>query len=241
MTSYIPYFSGYITFKNDDGSLRPRQIKALPKDVKVEVLQSFFKSFAEQSIREKYGNLMGYEILSKHLKELCKEMVRLFRNHEIYTQKTEEQRKEIEDFLGLHPETIELGRHYFDRYNFDVTDNFEVVGIKKNANYIIVTDFLESIAKELNDELCSNPQKQKEFILKALQETEYYKCLENKDQAVVINYINDKFDARNNKSNRFAEYGFGGLGDQYEVEIYILNQTTKKYRENNENLSILLF
>lgn len=237
MTSFILCCSDYITFKNDDGSLRPRQIKALPKDVKVEVLQSFFKEFAEQSLRDKYGMLMGCEIFSKHRKELCDEMVRLFRNHEIYAKKTEEQRKEIEDFLRLHPETIEVGRHHFDRYNFDVTDNFEVVGIKKNAHYITVANFLETIADHLNEELSTDLQKQKEFILKILHETEYFKNLEDKDKKAMINYINDKFDKRNNTNFdwSYAIYSVSLISDKSEMESYIARQSINKYRKDNKN------
>lgn len=227
MTTFSPYCLSYITWRNPDGSLKPRQVKTLPKNVRVEVLQSFFKKFAEESIREKYGDLMGDEILFNYRKELCEEMLRLFRNHEIYTKKTEEQRKEIEDFLTLHPETIEVARHYFDRYNFNVTDDFEVVGIKENAHYVTVSHFLKSIAENLSEELKTNPQLKREFILKTMQETDYFKGLPKVYQKKAIDYIINKLDTGYNRC-------FISVFDERdEIEDYIAKQSIKKYRADN--------
>lgn len=227
MTDYSPYCLGYITWRNDDGSFTPRQIKTLPKNVRVEVLQSFFKSFAKDSIRQKHGDLMGDEIFTNYRKELCEEMVRLFRNHDIYTKKTEEQRKEIEDFLSLHPETVEVARHYFDRYNFDVTDDFEVIGIKENAHYITVAHFLKSIAENLSEDLKTNPQKKREFILKTMQETDYFKGLPKIYQNKAVDYIINKMDTGYNDVWCTVSI----FSEQCEIEDYIAQQSIKRFRE----------
>ena len=229
MTDFEPYCLGYISWKNDDGSFTPRQVKKLPKNVSKEVLQSFFREFVFDDLEKEYEKDMeGYFFNANHFIEIGERMIERFRAHEIYQLKTEKQRKNIEDFLRFHPETIEVARHYYDSENFIMTNNFEVVGIKKNAEAGIVIDFLKCIAKNLGGKLRDDAVSQREFVLETIKETEYFKALTQEYKDEIINYI--KYELQVCEGKLLISV----VDQRYDIEDFIAQQTINKYKEDKK-------
>ncbi len=120
---YCPYCLYYIKFDREN-DFKPIQSKKFRRNVSKEILQSFFKEFAEHERLVSTQNPIKFG----------RRMIELFREHEIYQRKTPEERQEIEDFLRFHPEIIEITYNAIDRDSFEITDDFEVLDIKANAS-----------------------------------------------------------------------------------------------------------
>ena len=248
MTTYLPYCFNYVTWKNEDGSFKTTQIKKFPKNVSKKVLQSYFKTVAmdllgeELVIKETVKNPALQEVFLEPLVltkidyiKLGQKMVELFQTHEIYNRKTEQERKDIENFLRFHTETIELSMHVFDKKYCEITDNYEITKIKDNAPFWWVVYLCDCILRFCERQNNKNPfeilgKKSKEelfdLLLNKLKQTNYFRL--NKKENMV-SQIKPALEELYKKQHYYII-----SEDSFEVEDLIIKQTIKFHKKSTD-------
>lgn len=217
---YMPLCINYVSWSNKN--FKTVQVKKFPKNISKEVLQSAFKHMAFDILKEENTNFSNQSICDNYI-NLGQKMIDIFRNNDIYNQKTPQQRQEIEDFLRFHPENIEVSKHCFDRRYFDITDEFKIIDIKptatKNVVFLYYRIMMNNLPKDFDNEKLLN------FLINNFINTSYYREKSDKEKKSIINYLKNNTIFDKELNNNFCETMDWWIQDELNIMNFIMKKT----------------